>query len=230
MRLPLTKYGLPQVFIYPAIELAAIILLFIFGYEKIAGSIFWPIEIALILTFCWQLSFFRDPKREIPQGDDFLISPADGTITDIEEVSDEEFIGEKAIRIGIFLSVFNVHINRTPADVKVENIVYKPGKFLDARSPECGRVNEANDLHLTMTKKPNCKLIVRQISGAIARRIVCKTQIGNTLKIGDQYGMIKYGSRTELYFPADIGAEVLVKVGEKPRAGITKLVEFKSNS
>ncbi len=227
MRSPLTKYGLPQVFIYPTLELAAIIALFILGNDKLPASLLWSTETVLILTFAWQLSFFRDPKRVAPEGDNFLVSPADGTVTDIQEVNDEEFIGETAIRIGIFLSVFNVHINRVPADVKVENIVYRPGKFLDARNTECSRLNEANDLHLTMTQKPHCKLIVRQISGAIARRIVCKTKIGDSLKLGQKYGMIKYGSRTELYIAKSVAAQILVKPGDKPRAGITKLVEFK---
>ncbi len=227
MRSPLTKYGLPQVLIYPALELTVIIVLFIFGSDKIPAPLLWSIEAVLILTFIWQLSFFRDPKRVVPEGDDFLISPADGTITDIQEVSNEEFIGEEAVRIGIFLSVFNVHINRVPADVRVENIVYRPGKFLDARNLECSRVNEANDLHLTMTKQPHCKLIVRQISGAIARRIVCQTKIGDSLKIGQKYGMIKYGSRTELYIPKSVAIEILVEVGDKVKAGTTKLVEFK---
>lgn len=226
MRIPLTKYGLPQVITYPLSILIVMGGIWLFFEGCFADAVLWSIEITLFLVLIWQISFFRDPKRKLPDGENYFISPADGKITDVEVVEETEFINGKALRIGIFLSIFNVHINRAPANVKVEKIVYKPGKFKDARSPECGRVNESNDLYLTMTDGPRCKLIVRQISGAIARRIVCKASEGKDLSIGEKFGMIKFGSRTELFIPAEVDIEVLVKPGNTVKAGLTKVANF----
>ena len=159
------------------------------------------VEIALGVVFIWALSFFRDPERIVPQDKNVLLAPADGTITDIETVDENEFIKGKAMRIGIFLSIFDVHINRCPCKAKVEKITYHQGQYFDARKSESGRVNESNDLWLTRIEPPYDKLIVRQISGAIARRIVCGPKQGEELAAGEQFGMIKFGSRTELYVP-----------------------------
>lgn len=226
MKISITKYGLPQVLVYPLALVAIMVVLVLLRKGAFSGWVFWTVEFVLLTVLVWQLSFFRDPARAVPAGDDFLISPADGKVTDIQVVDDAEFIGGKATRIGIFLSVFNVHINRMPADVRVEKVVYRPGKFKDARSPECGRVNESSDVYAVMLKEPGYKLIVRQISGAIARRIVTDANVGQEFELGQQYGMIKYGSRTELYLPCDERATIKVKVGDNVKAGLTKLVEL----
>jgi phosphatidylserine decarboxylase len=154
-----------------------------------------------------------------------LISPADGVVKDIEVV-ENEFIGGKAVRIGIFLSIFNVHINRSPCDVKVADIRYKRGKFKDARDEEAGEVNEANSLFLVRLEEPIERLVVRQISGAVARRIVCGAKQSEELKAGQRFGMIKFGSRTELYFPEGMGWKPVVKLGDKVKAGETILVRY----
>ena len=172
------------------------------------------------------LSFFRDPEREVPQDKNILIAPADGTIADIEIIDEPNFIGVKTLRVGIFLSIFDVHINRSPCSAKIEKIMYREGQFLDARNPEAGKANESNDLWLTRTETPNDKLIVRQISGAIARRIVCKAQIGQNMAAGEKFGMIKFGSRTELYVPARDGVHCLVKIGDKVKAGLTPIIKL----
>ena len=176
------------------------------------------IVLVLFLAFA---AFFRNPRRRLPSDEAMLVSPADGTIRDIEVVHDFElppFKGE-ALRIGIFLSVLNVHVNRTPAKLAVVNVNYRPGKYLDARNPMCGKENEAMTISGEATAAgTNFPMAIRQISGAIARRIVCPVQPGRELKRGEVYGMIKFGSRTELYLPAD-GFEVKVRIGDKVKGG-----------
>jgi phosphatidylserine decarboxylase len=226
MKIPLTKYGWPQVVFYPAAVLVFMIVLYFGASSTTPEWMIQFVEIALGIVLIWMLSFFRDPEREVPQDKNILIAPADGTIADIETVDEPNFIGGKALRVGIFLSIFDVHINRSPCLAKVEKITYHEGQFLDARNPEAGKMNESNDLWLTRIESPNYKLIVRQISGAIARRIVCKAQIGQNMAAGEKFGMIKFGSRTELYMPARDGAKCLVKIGDKVKAGLTPIIKL----
>lgn len=192
-----------------------------------ATPVFWVGEFVLAALLVWSLSFFRDPLRLIPHDEKLLLSPADGTVRDIEIVDENDFIGGPALRVGIFLSVFNVHINRSPCDARIEKITYHRGKFLNAMSPLAGKVNESNDIAMTRTRQPNDRLLVRQVSGAIARRIVCATGVGRQLAAGEQFGMIKFGSRTELYVPAGEYIECTVRIGDKVRAGITPLVRYR---
>ena len=223
MRIPLTKYGWPQVVTFPAMIIA------IMAVCLLAPLPVWVLcwlEAIFAVVLIWIFSFFRDPKRTIPQDKNLLLSPADGTVTDIETIAENDFIGAPAVRIGVFLSVFDVHINRAPCGVKVEKIIYKKGKFKDARDAQAGRVNESNDLYLVRTEGPADKLIVRQISGAIARRIVCEAKEGQNLTGGQKFGMIKFGSRTELYIPAGDNVKCLVRVGDKVKAGLTPLVKY----
>ena len=222
MRIPLTKYGLPQVVVYPVIVLALIAIAIFF-------IVFKPLLIAALLVLfailIWMLAFFRDPHRTIKTDENTLYSPADGTITDIE-VCEENDLGLKALRIGMFLSIFNVHINRCPCSVRVKNVVYKKGKFKNAMSSESGRVNESNSVFMIRQNEPRETILVKQISGAIARRIVCAAKENAEFRQGDQFGMIKFGSRTELYIPAGSHFEVKVKIGDKVRAGLTPLLSF----
>jgi phosphatidylserine decarboxylase len=226
MRISLTKFGLPQVVVYPVLVFAAMIV-----FPRIAG-VFLPqwtaftIKVVLAVILIWILMFFRDPERRCPSDTNLLLAPADGRITEIETVVETNFIGGPALRIGIFLSIFNVHINRAPCNVRVEKITYKKGKYLNAMNSQSGRVNESNELDLVRTETPEDKLIVRQISGAIARRIVCATAEGRELSGGEQFGMIKFGSRTELYLPVSENAKCLVKIGDKVKAGLTPLIKY----
>ena len=224
MRIPLTKYGLPQVVIFPAVIIAIMV---VCTFLPLHICVISNIELILAIVLVWGLAFFRDPKRAIPDDTRLLLAPADGTVTDIEAI-ENEFIGGKAMRIGIFLSVFNVHINRAPCRGRVEKITYKEGKFKDARSAECSKVNESNDLALIRADSPQDRLVIRQISGAIARRIVCAVKAGDQLQAGEKFGMIKFGSRTELFLPANEEVECLVKKGDKVKAGITPLVRYNS--
>jgi phosphatidylserine decarboxylase len=226
MRIPLTKYGFPQVVVYPSAVFAAMI---VFPLVLRVFLPFWAIvaiELVLAIVLIWSLMFFRDPERRCPADINLLLAPADGRITDIDTISETSFIGESAIKIGIFLNIFNVHINRAPCNAKIEKITYRKGKYLNAMNPESGRVNESNQLNLTRTDNPKDRLIVRQISGAIARRIVCEAAEGSQLSGGEKFGMIKFGSRTELYFPVRDNTKCLVKIGDRVKAGLTPLVKY----
>lgn len=226
MRIPLTKYGWPQVVFYPSAVLFFMVVLWFGAHPTTPVWVVQYVEIALGAVLIWVLSFFRDPERVVPQDKDVLLAPADGKITDIEVVDENVFIGGKALRVGIFLSIFDVHINRSPCKVRVEKITYRQGQFLDARNPESGRVNESNDLWLTRLEPPFDKLIVRQISGAIARRIVCRAEAGDELLMGERFGMIKFGSRTELYVPVGENVKCFVKTGDKAKAGLTPIIRL----
>ena len=226
MRFRLTQYGWPQVVIFPAVVLVAMIVCLLAGKTFLQPWIIVLIELLLGVVLIWVLSFFRDPYRPVPRDKNILLAPADGKVTDIEVVEENNFIGESALRIGIFLSIFNAHINRAPCNVKVAKISYKKGKYKNAANPDSGRVNESNDLWLVRTDSSKDRLIVRQISGAIARRIVCATSQGQDLTGGERFGMIKFGSRTELYVPARENAKLLVQIGDKVKAGLTPLVRY----
>jgi phosphatidylserine decarboxylase len=226
MRIPLTKYGWPQVIIFPVVVLAAMAAFLLTGTSFLSGWAIFSIELFLAIILIWILSFFRDPERYCPLDKNILLAPADGRVTDIETIKEDNFIGADAVRIGIFMSIFDAHINRAVCNVKVENIAYKKGLYKNAKNPYSGRVNESNDLYLVRTESPEDKLIVRQISGAIARRIVCHAQQGQELSGGEKFGMIKFGSRTELYVPASQNAKCLVKIGDKVKAGLTPLIRY----
>ncbi len=178
------------------------------------------------------LLFFRDPdrranKENIPLTE--FLAPADGVITDISEV-DEPQIGKQAKKIGIFMSIFNVHVNRSPCYGKVLQITYRPGEFLDARKPEAAIRNERNDILIEPRYDPvhNLpeKIIVRQIAGLIAKRIVCTPAVGDELKAGQRLGMIKFGSRVELIVPIDPKPEIKIKIGQKVKAGNDVLITY----
>jgi phosphatidylserine decarboxylase len=226
MRIPLTKYGLPQVVIFPACLLICMIILpFI---APVPAQVLIITEILLAIILAWVFSFFRDPARTPPADSNLLLSPADGKVADIQIVDCSELTQTQVLRIGIFLSVFNVHINRSPCPARVEKITYKQGKFKDARDPEAGKVNESNDLQLLRLDEPKDRLLVRQISGAIARRIVCAAKPGQELSGGEKFGMIKFGSRTELYLPVRQNAVCLVKPGDMVKAGLSPLVRYEN--
>ncbi|MHC4459951.1 MAG: phosphatidylserine decarboxylase [Planctomycetota bacterium] len=226
MRIPLTKYGWPQVAIFPAAVLTVMTVFLLGTMAFLSPWLIVSVEMLLAIVLIWVLAFFRDPHRAVPAESNLLLAPADGKITNIEIVDENDFIDGKVLRIGIFLSILNVHINRAPCNVKVEKITYKQGKYKNAMTPQAGQVNESNDLGLVRTDIPKERLIVRQISGAIARRIVCRICQGQKLTGGEKFGMIKFGSRTELYLPARENAKCLVQIGDKVKAGLTPLVKY----
>lgn len=226
MRVPLTKYGWPEAVLLPLMVLTAMVVCLL------AGILFLPlwaivlVEVFLAGVLIWVLMFFRDPERDCPVDKNLLLAPADGRITDIDIVEETDFIRASALKIGIFLSIFDAHINRAPCNVIVERITYKKGRYKNAMNPQSGQFNESNDLGLVRTDSPNDRLLVRQISGAVARRIVCEAVEGQKLTGGERFGMIKFGSRTELYMPAGENIRCLVRIGDRVKAGLTPLVRY----
>jgi phosphatidylserine decarboxylase len=165
--------------------------------------------------------FFRDPERTPPAGENIAVSPADGVVTTIDEVDEDEFLKTKVRRIGIFLSVLDVHVNRAPIAGEVTHSEHKPGGFFDARDPRCSILNQSRSWVIA---GPVATVMVKQITGAIARRICPWAVVGDKLTRGERFGMIRFGSRTELFFPMD--AEVLIKLGDRVVGGETAVVKF----
>lgn len=192
-----------------------------------AGAPRWIALAVAVLLWLFVLNFFRNPRRT-PQGDArSLVSAADGVVTDVEELDEPTFIGGRAIRIGVFLNVFDVHVNRSCVDGRVAWAEYRPGRFLDARHPSASHANEQNTLGIEVDEAvaPGVRLLLRQVSGLIARRIVCTHGVGDRLHRGEIFGMIKFGSRAELWVPAGCG-EIVAAVGQRVRCGETVLVRL----
>ncbi len=185
------------------------------------GWFYWPVAVVPLILALFIISFFRDPPRRIPAEPGSVVSPADGQVFSIREVAQDEQLGGPAVVIDIFLSVLNVHLNRTPIACRILGISYRQGKFLNALRPEAAQENESLAVLVESTVAPFRVMRVRQITGAIARRIVCWVRPGDDLPKGGQFGMIKLGSRTELTIPREPGLEIRVKEGEKVRAGST---------
>lgn len=185
---------------------------------------FWPAAVPIGLVWIWSIAFFRDPRRVSTCAQDELCSPADGTVQDVTRLDHYDAIDGPAVRVGIFLSLFNVHINRSPCAGTVRSVEYRPGKFLAAMNPAAGEVNESNTLVIDRPGGWPGPIVVRQIAGMAARRIVCHARSGTSLAVGQRFGLIKYGSRTELILPATAETEILVKVGDKVQAGLTPLI------
>ena len=172
----------------------------------------------LIIITIWVYYFFRDPERYSINDDSYLVSPADGLITDVSERSGPEELrleNTTYTRVSIFMNVFNCHVNRIPTNGKIEEIYYKPGKFLNASLDKASEENERN-FYKIKSNNNNEEIIIVQIAGLIARRIVCETEQGQELKQGERIGMIRFGSRVDLYFK---NKKVLVKLGQNVVAG-----------
>ncbi len=224
----LTKYGIREWGFYGVLAvllLAGCVFLGSRGYTALA----WGVGVFVAVVYLALAAFFRNPDRRIPEDPRVLVSPADGVVRDIEVVEDFNFVPftGKALRVGVFLSVFDVHVNRASAAMRVESKFYREGEFLDARHAECAKRNEAMTIAGTATAAGrNFPMAIRQISGAIARRIVCPVEPGCSLERGEIYGMIKFGSRTELYLPVE-GFELNVKVGDRVHGGSTIMATMK---
>jgi phosphatidylserine decarboxylase len=225
-RLGVARVGLGEIVISSLIDLLLLALCWLVASCGWPYGAVLPLVGAMTLVWLQTIYFFRDPERIIPNDPSALVSPADGTITDIVEVEDADCPGGRALRIGIFLSVFNVHVNRIPRSGTVTRLQYFPGQFFDARRAEARTDNEQLwiDFRDAGTQLP---IRVKQISGLIARRIVCWLKVGDELRAGDRIGMIKFGSRTEVYLPTEQPVEVAVRVGESVQGGATVLLRFK---
>lgn len=185
---------------------------------------YWPVAVATGIVTFFIIWFFRDPTRRIPTEPGQIVAPADGKVVLIEEIEDPE-IGP-AVLIGIFLSIFNVHANRSPMAGRVIGLSYRKGKFLNALRPESARENEQLEIRVEQDGAPYRLMKVRQITGAIARRIVCWVAPGDELSRGEMFGMIKLGSRTELVMPREEGLKIAVQLGQNIKAGSTLMATY----
>ena len=196
---------------YKFLAISIIATFMILFFSKFFGVLF------ILITF-WVYYFFRDPERYSIEDDSFLVSPADGLITDISEKSGPEELrleNTTYTKVSVFMNVFNCHVNRVPTAGKIEEIYYKPGKFLNASLDKASEENERNYFKIK-SKKNNEEIIIVQIAGLIARRIVCEVEQGQDLNQGDRIGMIRFGSRVDIYFK---NKKVLAKIGQNVVAG-----------
>ena len=196
---------------YKFLAISIIVTFIVLLFSKFLGSI-------LIILTIWVYYFFRDPERYPINDDSFLVSPADGLITDISERTgpvELQLENTTYTKASIFMNVFNCHVNRTPLSGIVEEINYKPGKFLNASLDKASEENERNYYKIKSSKSGE-EIIIVQIAGLIARRIVCEVEQGQNLKQGDRIGMIRFGSRVDIYFK---NKKVLAKIGQNVVAG-----------
>lgn len=217
MRIPLAKYAVRELLVLGGLALAA----------TVASALrFWYAAPVFAAAFLFILAFFRDPERRAPAGPGLVVSPADGTVVEVAEVEEPGLLSARAHKIGIFMSLASVHVNRSPCAGRVEAVQHHPGRFLDARRPESSAENESNDLLLADAEGRPARLLVRQIAGVLARRIVCAVAPGQNLARGQRIGMVKFGSRAEVYVPVESGFRVAVRLGQRVKAGETVLGAF----
>ncbi|MHC5025229.1 MAG: phosphatidylserine decarboxylase [Planctomycetota bacterium] len=220
----LTMYGFRTwgAFTAVALVLAAIIL----GLGLWLGQPWWWGWVPIGIWWLAFASFFRDPVRRVPTDlpEGAMLSPADGRISAIEHVDEHESTEGPTVIIRMFLSVLNVHVNRSACDGEVTAISYVPGRFLDARSAESAKINEYNLVTIRMTNGETMGL--RQVSGKVARHIICALQVGDRVKRGQKFGMIKFGSTAEVILPRPDDVTINVEVGDKVRGGLTVLAEL----
>jgi phosphatidylserine decarboxylase len=181
----------------------------------------WLAAIALVVVAIWVAYFFRDPERTGERGERIVIAPADGKVVQVTEVDEPSFLHEKAIRISIFMNVFNVHVNRYPVSGVVRYVHYNPGKFLNAAVEKASLENEQSSVGI---ESGSNHVLVRQIAGLIARRIVTYGKDGERVTQGDRMGIIKFGSRVDVFLP--LSARPRVKMGDPTFAGVTVIAEL----
>jgi phosphatidylserine decarboxylase len=229
-RLPFARVGLAELLVFSVIAFGGAaklaLLPAVFDVPPAARHACWAGAAAFGVMGVLIAWFFRNPRRVVPQGAGVVVSPADGKVVAIEEIEHDDFLGGPAVQIGIFLSIFNVHINRSPVAARVIGLLYRKGKFLNALRPESARENEQLAVRIESDAAPHRRMIVRQITGAIARRIVCWLKPGDELSAGEQFGMIKLGSRTELVLPREEGLEIVSRLGDSVKAGSSVLARY----
>ena len=218
MRIPLAKYGARELVLFGGLALAGLIVSAVLAW--------WPLALLFAATLVFIVAFFRDPERRVPADPGALVAPADGRVTEVTETEEPRFLKGRAHKIGIFMSLASVHVNRAPCAGRVEAVDHQPGLFLDARDPASSARNEATALALADAEGRGTRVLVRQVAGVLARRIVCDAAVGDVLARGQRIGMIKFGSRAEVYVPVASGFEVLVSPGARVRAGETVLGRF----
>lgn len=219
-RVPLARYGLAEVIFASALAGPAFAGV-LYAAARAGSVVLWLLAAGLGWLWFQLVWFFRDPVRVAPADPDVIVSPADGVVTDIDEVVAPGFPGDRAARISIYLSVWNVHLSRVPRSGRVRQVRYFRGAFLNARHRDCVRRNE--QLWLDYDDDRGRMIRVKQFSGALARRLVCFVRLGEHIRAGERFGMIKYGSRTDVLVPIGQPIAWNVKVGDIVAAGTTIL-------
>lgn len=207
----MAKEGLGIIFLSLILTII-LFLLSVLTRSKIVSGI----TVLFLIITLFVIFFFRDPERKMPEGEGIVLSPADGRIVELSTFAGNDFLGSGGTKVAIFLSAFNVHVNRNPISGDVKYLRYSSGSFKAAFQEKASSENEQNELGL---ESEQVKLVLKQIAGAIARRIVCRIREGDQVKIGERFGMIKFGSRVELFLPDKV--KVSVKLNQKVRAGET---------
>lgn len=188
-----------------------------------AAFLWWPAAIVLGIVAVWVVAFFRDPIRPGPRGERYVLAAAEGHVVHVTELEEPMYVKERAVRISIFLSVFDVHVNRHPVEGTVELVHYNKGKFLHAASEKASLDNEQSSIGI---RGPRGPVLVRQIAGLIARRIVTDSRSGDRVRQGDRLGLIRFGSRTDVFLPLSARPVVKVKPGDRVRVAGTVLAEY----
>lgn len=211
----LSPYGKSEWLTIAAVGLLLLIACLLLGW--------WLLAVLVVAAAAALLSFFRDPHRRIPSQRNVVVAPADGKVSSIHTLDHFEPFGGPATCVRIFLSVFDVHVNRSPCHGQVSQILYKPGQHLNALNPDSAEANESNLIVMLHPTRRYPVAAVRQVAGLLARTIACGVREGDILQRGQKIGMIKLGSTTELYLPADLQPQVVVELGQKVKGGITVL-------
>ena len=211
MRIPIAREGYVFIFI-------------VFVPVVITGVLgVWRLFVLALAVNLFVINFFRDPERNVPSGENSIVSPADGRVIKAEKAFEGRLLNSEAMKISIFMNVFNVHVNRAPVSGRVAGVSYNPGKFLNASFDKASLENEQN---MILVEAANGKRVAFcQIAGLIARRIVCYVKEGDAMTKGSRFGMIRFGSRLDVYLPLE--CRVNVKIGDKVRAGSSTLAYWK---
>lgn len=207
-----TKYILLATLIWAAIGFIS------WRYVSDVPLLFWTINIVCFLLWFWIVWFFRLPRRDFSAGESVVIAPADGKVVVIEETFEPEYFKDQRLQVSIFMSPLNVHVNRVPIDGVVKYMKYHAGKYLVAWHPKSSTENERTTM---VIENPHATLLLRQIAGALARRIKYYVKEGQEVKQNEEFGFIRFGSRVDIFFP--LGTEIDVKIGETVKGGITVL-------
>lgn len=186
----------------------------------------WPLSLLFSLLFCYVAYFFRNPERLPPVGSQLVASPADGKVIFVGNSTEEEFLHQEMQKVSIFMSLFDVHVNRAPVDGTIKNMKYHRGRFMAAFEDRASEENERNCMHIETSKGQNIVLV--QVAGLVARRIICYPGAGAFILKGQRIGLIRFGSRCDMYFPK--GTQVRVKVGDRAVGGETILAELKETA
>lgn len=214
-----TRYGYDNFFVLVGIGIAIGVVAYLLRSHTAVAILLGGIA---VVTIAFAFCFFRDPERTVPpHGDGAVFSPADGRVVQIAEVVESEYLGEAAIRISIFLSPLDVHVNRYPVSGIVEYVRYHPGTYLVAWHPKSSELNERSSIGVRTMRG---RVFFRQITGILARRIVFDTKVGDTVQAGERFGMMKFGSRMDVFLPT--GSRITVGVGDRVRAAETIIAEL----